>query len=70
MTYGGRWLETGAGLGLGALGAIGLMVRETQLSRRLDIDPLQIELARLAHSTEMPGDGRSSEAHGGREVRS
>ena len=70
MTYGGRWLETGAGLGLSALGALGLLVREVQLSRRLDTDPLQIELARLAHTADLPGNGWSSAAHGGTGARS
>jgi hypothetical protein len=55
MTDGHRWLETGAGLGLSALGAIGLGVRETHLSRRLDIDPLQIELARISHTAGSSG---------------
>jgi hypothetical protein len=70
MVYRGRWLETGAGLGLSALGAIGLVVREMHLSRRLDIDPLQIELERLAHTAVLPSDGRSSSAHGGAGARS
>jgi hypothetical protein len=70
MTYGHRWLETGAGLGLSALGAIGLVVRETHLSRRLDIDPLQIELARLAHTADSSSGGRASTAQGGTGARS
>ena len=67
MTYDRRWLETGAGLGLSALGAVGLVVRETHLGRRLDIDPLQIELARIAHnghSFDPSGAGRPSAAQG------
>lgn len=69
MSYGGRWLETAAGLGLSALGAIGLVVREAHLSRLLHIDPLQIELARLVHSTDMSGARHSSAARGGTEAR-
>jgi len=69
MTYPGRWLEFSAGLALSALGAIGLVVREAHLGRRLDIDPLEVELARLAH-TAAPGDGRSSTARGGAGTRS
>ena len=73
MTYEHRWLETAAGLGLVALGAVGLVVRETHLGRRLDIDPLQIELARLAHNGHSSGssaDGRPSRAQGGTGARS
>ena len=70
MTYAGCWLETGAGFGLSALGAIGLVVREAHLSRRLDTDPLQIELARLDHAADLLANGWSSAAHDGTGARS
>ncbi len=35
LTYRGRWVEFGAGLALSALGAIGLVVREAHVGRRL-----------------------------------
>ena len=70
MTYAGRWLETGAGFGLTALGAIGLVVREAHLSGRLDTDPLQIELARLDHTVDPRAGDWSSAAHDGIRARS
>jgi hypothetical protein len=42
MTYNGRWLEFSAGMGLAAIGAIGLVVRETRLSRGLLVGEARI----------------------------
>ncbi len=59
MSSRGRWLEFSAGLALSALGAIGLVVREAHLRRRLDADP-----------ADAPGHGRPSTAHGDAGARS
>jgi hypothetical protein len=37
LTYSGRWLQFGAGAGLAALGAIGLIVREARLASGLQV---------------------------------
>ena len=61
MSYDHRWLETGAGLGLTRWARSASFVRETHLGRRLDIDPLQIELARIAHTgSSSSGSGSTS----------
>lgn len=57
MTYGGRWLVVGAALGLAALGAIGLVVREAQLRRSAGLGPSRVELERRAHLDTVPADG-------------
>jgi hypothetical protein len=51
MSYSGRWLEFGAGAGLAALGALGLVVREARLGRGLQVGESRIgpdQLARLS----------------------
>jgi hypothetical protein len=51
MSYSGRWLEFGAGAGLAALGALGLVVREARLGSGLQVGESRIgpdQLARLS----------------------
>lgn len=49
LTASGRWLDFAAGAGLAALGAAGLVVREIQLARGVQIGEARIGADEFAH---------------------
>lgn len=49
MADGHRWLEVAAGLGLAGLGGLGLVVREAQLNRGLQVGDARIGADQFAH---------------------
>jgi hypothetical protein len=56
LTYSGRWLEFGAGAGLAALGALGLVVREARLGKGLQVGQSRIGPDQLARLSAMQRD--------------
>jgi hypothetical protein len=60
LTYNGRWLEFGAGAGLAALGAVGLVVREASLARGLQIGGSRLGPDQLLRLSALRRDDRAS----------
>ena len=59
MSYEGRWLIFGAGLGLAVLGAIGLLVRELRLGRGLQVGASRIGPDQFATLSALQRDARA-----------
>jgi hypothetical protein len=60
LTYNGRWLEVGAGAGLAALGAVGLVVREASLARGLQVGRSRLGPDQLLRRSALHRDDRAS----------
>ena len=56
LSSGGRWLEFSAGAGLGALGAVGLVVREVRLATGLRVGRSVIGPDQFARLTALQRD--------------
>jgi hypothetical protein len=56
LTGNARWLEFGAGAALAALGALGLVVRELELHRGLQVGEARIRADHLAHLSALQRD--------------
>jgi hypothetical protein len=60
LSPGGRWLEFGAGAGLAALGAVGLVVREMRLAKDLQVGQSRIGPDQLRRISRLQRDAEAA----------